>query len=154
MGMYLVYLTHFSLVTIIMATVTLYVSSMFAFRVSVGTFPTTYTITTQVPYIIPTHVPYIIPTHVTYIIPTHVPVSNIILFHIVCIVLFVILSTVFLKGRSRIFSLLWASRNVTIKRGQYRVIDVGVTPLWHLTFLLCVTLRWSFGFTCDSDVFC
>jgi hypothetical protein len=51
MAMYPVYLTHFSLVTILMATVTLYVSSMFAFRVSVVTFPTiltTYIITTQV----------------------------------------------------------------------------------------------------------
>jgi hypothetical protein len=38
-----------------------------------------------------------------YIIPTHVPVSNIIIFHIVCIVLFVKLSMVFPKGRSRIF---------------------------------------------------
>ena len=66
MAMYLVYLTHFSIVTILMATVTLYVGSMFAFRVSVVTFPT-----------IPT--PYIIPTHVPYIIPTHVPVSNIII---------------------------------------------------------------------------
>jgi hypothetical protein len=122
--------------------------------VTFPTIPTTYIIITQVPYNIPTPVPYIIPTHVPYNIPTHVTVSNIIIFHIVCIVLFVKLSTVFPKGRSRICSLLWASRNVTIKSRQHRVIDVGVTPLWHLTFLLCVTLRWSFGFTCDSDVFC
>jgi hypothetical protein len=36
----------------------------------------------------------------------------------------------------------------------HKAKNVGMTPLWHLTFLLCVTLRWSFGFTCDSDVFC
>jgi hypothetical protein len=50
-----------------------------------------------------------------------------------------VLSMVFPKGRSRICSLLWASRNVTIKSRQYRVIDVGMTPLWHLTFrrILC-----------------